>query len=151
MGVQTSTPPATRFRYPEHPRWKKPSFLTPEQWQSLLQVAWQKNAEQPSPNLLYLHTTDLDVNFEWGNFMHLLNETYKKATMIAADRTSDPAETAEVQSTLKQNGIKMGKGIQCPKVLQVNISLHVAGHHRPDMADRKIAKKNLPDYTNLIV
>ena len=144
MRVRTSTQPATRFRYPEHPRWNKPSFLTPEQWQSLLQVAWQKNAEQPSPNLLYLRPTDVDVNLEWVNFMHLLNDTYKNATMIAADRTSDPAETAEVQSTLKQNGFKTGKGIQCPKVQKVSNSLHVAGHHRPDMADR-------PDYVNLIV
>ena len=118
MKVKTSSYLATRVRLPVYPRWNKPSFLQPEQWQSMLQFEWQKHTKQSFPNLLHLRPTDIDVNVEWDNFMFLLNDVDRKATVLGEVQASDSQEkpkSNELSNKMESNKARDFNVLKCKK------------------------------------
>ena len=141
LEMLTSAKPAQRFRFCPQPKWNKRSFLQMNQWQQLLQLAWNKLANETCKPLMRLDPSEINVDLEWTNYMTLLSHTYRDATALAESKATEPAHFAEIRRALRQARAKHGKGIQPPKVQSVQKEIKTGGHTRADMADRKLAKK----------
>ena len=84
--------PLQRGRLKPQPKWEQPSFVSTEEWKSLVRKAWFQCSHTPvSQYLQNLSDQPIDIEHEWKHYMSLLSEVVRLATRNAARHITSPA------------------------------------------------------------
>ena len=136
--------PLQRGRLKPQPKWEQPSFVSTEEWKSLVRKAWFQCSHTPESQYLQnLSDQPIDIEQEWKHYMSLLSEVMRLATRNAARHITSPAHERELLQKLRQPGVKTGKGLQQPEIQIINRVLRNAAPANTSHANTSQADKTL--------